>query len=98
MGEVAAPQEIVDPDLVTHADLAALGVGGTDEAIAVEIFAWPHRHVVTERPGPELLRALLAHIEPVPEPEQPGHPPGACLGHSEAQSGKAFEGTRPEQK
>src|SRR3954451_19515290 len=98
MREVAAPQEVVDPDLVTHADLAALGVGGADEAIAVEVLARAHDDVVTEGPGAELLRAFLPEIEPIPEPQQARHPPCTGLGHPEAQPGEALERARPEQE
>src|ERR1700759_2928249 len=98
MRKVAAPQEIVDADLVPHADLAALGVGRPDEAVAVEVLARAHDDVVTERPGAELLRALLPEIKPVPEPQQAGHPPGACLGDAEAQVGKSFESPGPQEE
>ncbi len=37
--EVVAPEDVVDADLVAHAELAALGVGRADEAVAVDVLA-----------------------------------------------------------
>lgn len=93
--EVAAPQDVVDADLVPLGEFAAFGVGGADEDLAVEVLV---RGPLQFGERGELLAAVGAEVETVHEPQEVRQPPAAGLGDAEPQPGMAFEGARPEQE
>lgn len=93
--EVAAPEDVVDADLVTLGEFPALGVGGADEDLPVQVLV---RRTRQRGERGELLAAVRAQVEAVHEPQEVGEPPAAGLGDAEPETGVAFEDPGPEQE
>src|SRR5438552_1500674 len=99
MGEVVAPHDAADADLVAATELPATGVGRADLDVAVVVLAGPHAEVAAER-GIELRApaAEAALVRRVHHVEEIGRPEAAALCHRVLETGEALEHTGPDEE
>src|SRR3954447_9160684 len=99
MGEVVAPHDAPNTDLVAPGQLAAAGVGRTDLDVAVVVITGAHAHVAPEC-AVELRAATTeaALVRGVHHVEQIGGPEAPALSDCVLEAGETFEGARPDEE